>query len=379
VVDVARIPERVAQRAAPIVWAAIWLWPLIAPAEAVWQGTARPRWLAGGGLTVYVGLYLYIILRAFSEDGRRRVSRPHLAALFALAVVGIGLPAVFAGGPDGWLSVMLYVGAAGAASLQQGWMYLWVAGTIVAEIIVGGAYRIDSGTIGANAFSMLTSCLLVFVIKRMIGYIYQLRETQAALAETAVAEERLRFSRDLHDLLGHTLSLVVVKAEVVRRLLPLDQEAAAKEAADIETIGRNALAEVREAVTGYRERSFADELDGARTALADAGIAVTVREAGTPLAPPADALFGWAVREGVTNILRHSHARNCEIVVHRTESDATLRITDDGVGTPVKDLDESHGNGLRGLTERLTAAGGDLRLERPDRGGFQVVATLPAS
>jgi two-component system sensor histidine kinase DesK len=241
-------------------------------------------------------------------------------------------------------------------------------------VVVGLAHHLDDSEIGANAFNVLMSCGLVFAIRRMAGYIRELRATQAELARSAVEQERLRFSRDLHDLLGHTLSLVVVKAEVVRRLVPRDPEAAISQAADIETIGRNALAEVRQAVTGYRARTLAAELDGARTALSDAGIALTVREEGAPLPPEADALFGWAVREGVTNVIRHSRAGRCEIAVHQAGDQTTLEIRDDGVGPS----GSAAGNGLRGLSERLDAAGGSLRFAAGGTGGFLLTATLPA-
>jgi two-component system sensor histidine kinase DesK len=313
------------------------------------------------------------VIQAFAGDPRPPTG-PHLAQLAGVGVLGVALAAAYAGGPSGWLSILLYVGAAGVATLPGPAAAGWALGSVAAVVVAGAAHHIDGSEVGANAFNVLMSCGLVFAIRRMSAYIKELRETQAALARSAVEQERLRFSRDLHDLLGHTLSLVVVKAEVVRRLVPRDPQAAISQAADIETIGRNALAEVRQAVTGYRARTLAAELDGARTALADAGIALTVREGDAPLAPEADALFGWAVREGVTNVIRHSRARRCEIAVHRSGERATLEIRDDGVGPGAAGT----GNGLRGLSERLEAAGGALRVEAGGTGGFLLTATLPA-
>jgi len=190
-----------------------------------------------------------------------------------------------------------------------------------------------------------------------------------------VAQERLRFSRDLHDLLGHSLSLMVVKAEVARRLGPADGAASAREAADIETIGRRALAEVREAVTGYRERLLATELTGARSALADAGIRAVVREPGPPLPGAVDDAFAWAVREGVTNVIRHSGAHECVIDVRRDECAAILTIVDNGA--TVADQHPTRGNGLRGLSERLDLLGGTLRAGPDPAGGFRLTATVP--
>ncbi len=117
----------------------------------------------------------------------------------------------------------------------------------------------------------------------------------------------------------------------MRRLAPRDGEAAARQAADIEQIGREALTQVRAAVTGYRGRGLDAELDSARGALADAGVELTVQRIETPLAPETDALLGWAVREGVTNVIRHSSAQKCAITL-RLGDRAELEITDDGVG-----------------------------------------------
>jgi two-component system sensor histidine kinase DesK len=366
-----RIPESVAGRVVPVVGAAVWLWPLLSPLAAVITGDVRPMAPAIAGLAAFMVLYVAVVIQAFAHD-QRPSTRFQYAQLLGVGVLGVALAAAYAGGPSGWLAVLLYVGAAGVATLAGPAATGWAFGSVGAVVVVGIGHHLDGSEIGANAFNVLMSCGLVFAIRRMTGYIRELRATQAELARSAVEQERLRFSRDLHDLLGHTLSLVVVKAEVVRRLVPRDPAAAISQAADIETIGRNALAEVRQAVTGYRARTLAAELDGARTALADAGIALTVREDGGPLTPEADALFGWAVREGVTNVIRHSHARRCEIAVRLAADEATLEIRDDGVGPD----GTGTGNGLRGLSERLAAAGGELRTG--GTGGFLLTAVLPA-
>jgi two-component system sensor histidine kinase DesK len=369
-----RVPEPVARRVVPVVWSAVWLWPLLSPAAAIANGDVHPVVPAVAGLSAFAVLYVAVVIQAFAGPPHRP-SPAHLVQLILLAALGIALTSAYVGSTAGWLAVMLYVGAAGSAALRGPAAFGWAVGSVAVLVAVALAHHQDGSTIGANAFNVLMSCGLVFVVKRMTEYISQLRETQAELARSAVEQERLRFSRDLHDLLGHTLSLVVVKAEVVRRLVPRDPQAAVSQAADIETIGRNALAEVRQAVTGYRARTLAAELDGARTALADAGIALTTRDEATPLPPGADALLGWTVREGVTNVIRHSRARHCEIVVHLAGGRTTLEIRDDGVGPAAA----SAGNGLRGLSERLAAAGGALRYERGATGGFEVVATLPAA
>lgn len=209
----------------------------------------------------------------------------------------------------------------------------------------------------------------------------QLKATRQELARSAVAQERLRFSRDLHDLLGHTLSVVVVKSEAARRLAHRDLDAALGQIADIEAVGRQALTEVRAAVTGYREGSLSTELDRARSALTASGIEVVVRESGPPLPPQTEALLGWVVREGVTNVVRHSGAARATIDLRTGGGRAELTITDDGAG-PAAPGERPHaagtGTGLRGLTERLAAAGGSLSSGPLPGGGFRVAAVLPA-
>ena len=159
------------------------------------------------------------------------------------------------------------------------------------------------------------------------------------------------------------MSLIVVKAEAVRRFVPTDPESAADQARSIEEIGRSALGEVRQAVVGYRETSLADELDAAREALATAGLQIDIEvlaEAGE-LPKPVDRLFAWVVREGTTNILRHARARSSRILVESGGGEATLEITDhgDAISVPIRP-----GSGLIGLRERAEALGGVLVADR---------------
>lgn len=204
----------------------------------------------------------------------------------------------------------------------------------------------------------------------------ELRAAREELARAAVEEERLRFSRDLHDLLGHTLSVIVVKSEAARRLASRDLDAALAQVVDIESVGRQALTEIREAVTGYRNGSLATELDRAGSALSAVGVTPRITRSGPPPAPRTEALLGWVVREAVTNVVRHSDATHCAITVSGPPERVHLTVTDDGTGTPVTPR-EGIGTGLRGLTERLAAAGGTLTAGPGPRRGFVVTAELP--
>jgi two-component system sensor histidine kinase DesK len=227
-------------------------------------------------------------------------------------------------------------------------------------------------TVSTYVSSAATAGFIIWLMRRLFNGIAMLQRVREELAVTAVAAERLRFARDLHDLLGHTLSLIVVKSEVVRRVAHTDPDAAAREASDIESVGRTALAEIRQAVSGYREQGLVAELEQAQRALAAAGIGVQVRTSGAPYPLEVDSVLGWVVREGVTNVIRHSHARRCDIEVRRDGEEIVVTVDDDGVGGST-----AHGNGLAGLAERAIAVGGRLEV-RPRRWrGFRLQAAMP--
>ncbi|MFD8543814.1 sensor histidine kinase [Streptomyces sp. NPDC059649] len=373
------------------------------------QGRTGNPWLAGLGLLAFNSFYLTVIWSAFSP--RLRDTRYPVVALGVLAAITFAIALGFGGS---WFLFfpLLSLASGTVRALRGKKLAVWL-------IVLSGAAGFLSGQAGdpSDAFGVgygtFLSGMVTSTVLSLFDTIQELRATRQELARSAVEKERLRFSRDLHDLLGHTMSLVVVKAEAVRRLAPRDLDAALAQAADIEAVGRQALTEIREAVTGYREGSLTTELDRARSALEAAGIEAVVRQSGPPLPPQAGALLGWVVREGVTNALRHSGATRCEIAVHADEERVRLTITDDGRGpvssgatptagrtwlrdrTPGPDGDTAGtapadgtaaspgtpgppgGTGLKGLTERLAAAGGTLHSGPDGRRGFRVTAELP--
>ncbi len=166
-------------------------------------------------------------------------------------------------------------------------------------------------------------------------------------AELAVENERTRFARDLHDIFGHSLTVITVKAELAQRLLDVDPERARAELADLERLSRDALSDVRRAVEGYRDLTLPGELTRARTALAAAGIEARLPHAIDEVPSELRELFAWSVREGVTNVLRHSHASTCTIEIDARH----VEVRDDGHGTGAS----APGSGITGLTERAAA------------------------
>jgi two-component system sensor histidine kinase DesK len=197
--------------------------------------------------------------------------------------------------------------------------------------------------------------------------------------QLAVAEERLRFSRDLHDVMGRNLSAIAVKSQLAGELVRRGRPEAADEVADIRRLAEDSLREVREVVRGHRSTDLTGELAGARSVLRAAGVACTVHgeDAGAMLPPEAQTALGWVAREAVTNVLRHSQATVCTITLRTSGEEAELQVVNDGVSEEMATADDGHpGSGLTGLGERLTGAGGSLET-RLDGSSFVLTASLP--
>jgi two-component system, NarL family, sensor histidine kinase DesK len=207
-----------------------------------------------------------------------------------------------------------------------------------------------------------------------------LREVHAArgeLARMAVVEERLRMARDLHDLLGHTLGMITLKSELAARLVNQDPARAALEMREVEQTARQTLREVRVAVAGYRQPTLQGELEGARQLLEAAGIAYTFEQTVEALPTPVDAVLAWTIREGITNVIRHSRASWCRVRVRAADGQVSAEITNNAVQPHESNsAPPSTGTGLAGLTDRVTAQGGQLIAEPLDE-GFRLRVDLP--
>ena len=214
------------------------------------------------------------------------------------------------------------------------------------------------------------AALMTFVVHRALINSHALAEARADLASLAAENERFRIARDLHDLLGHSLTTITVKAGLAARLGPSEHDRAATEMAEVEQLTRQALAEVRAAVDSYREVTLAGELATGRQLLRAAGITADFPRAVDDVDPAHRELFGWVVREGLTNIVRHSHATACAVRL----SESAIEITDNGVGGTAQ-----AGNGLSGLRERVTAAGGSIDAGPARPAGWRLhVSLVPA-
>jgi len=183
-----------------------------------------------------------------------------------------------------------------------------------------------------------------------------------------VEQERNRFARDLHDILGHSLTVITVKTELARRLLDVDIDRARIELEDLETLARESLADVRRAVQGYREITLPGEIARARAALSAAGIEHELPNSADDVAPSHRELFAWVIREGITNVIKHSRADSCRVHMSAT----AVRVVDNGLGCPPE---VSHGHGLTGLRERAAAIGATLHARNDDDGFVLEVVT----
>ena len=299
-------------------------------------------------------------------------TRRAYALLGSTALMAVVYPILFGGD---WGALPVYLGIACAMTLPPRWAGRGIIASTALTFGMCAALGARGGSLALVSFETLTVGLLMLAFRSSRILVVQLREARGEVARLAANDERLRIARDLHDLLGHTLSLIVLKSEVATRLADRDLDRSLSEVHDIETVARQALADVREAISGYSQRNLTDELQNARGVLAAAEIELTVKTSGTPLPDQVDGLFGWAVREGVTNIVRHSGARTAMIAVHRQGTAAVLQVTDDGQASG--EVVSAGGNGIRGLGERVALSGGTVEAGPRTEGGFQLTVRAP--
>nr|WP_246191570.1 sensor histidine kinase [Pseudoxanthomonas gei] len=200
----------------------------------------------------------------------------------------------------------------------------------------------------------------------------QLRLSHEEVRRLAALAERERIGRDLHDLLGHTLSLVALKSDLASRLVGRDPAAARKEMEDVSGVARDALAQVRRAVSGIRAAGLAAELASARLLLESDGVRFSYEIEPVPLSAEQETVLALAVREAVTNIQRHARAGGATVSLHSADQQVSLRIEDDGRGGAIVP-----GNGLGGMRERIESLGGRLRVDAMPGQGTRVEVTLP--
>ncbi|MEV0382625.1 sensor histidine kinase [Nonomuraea sp. NPDC050643] len=315
--------------------------------------------LAVGGLVGFVACYLRVAWTALGRP-RRNATPWALGLLYVLWIALV--PAL----GDQWLLMSSYFTVAALVA------------SVPRRAMVAGMAVIVTGSIGGLLYLGLPISgtwwipLQSVLFAGLIDMFQRFREERAKAERLAVENERLRFSRDMHDIIGHSLSVMTLKTRLADRLIERDPVRAREEIRQLEELSRQALEDVREAVNGYRALSLHGELTRAREALTAAGIHVAVVADDVPA--DAESLLAWVVREGTTNVVRHSRAGHCQIKVFTDGDHVVAEVADDGLGGG-KALGD--GNGLRGLSERLDAFGGTLERSATDE-GFVLVARLPA-
>jgi two-component system sensor histidine kinase DesK len=357
-----------------------WLLALVVVAGIVARyGLTTRRLVASlSCLALLAGLYLWLTLRRalspadLTAQGPAPASvRRRLLVIVVMALLVISLTLLIPHVGMWWLFMHAVV-AAGLALPPR-----WAAAATLSLLAVAAGVAWLDGRVEVMLPLLVAFGAGATAIRQLTLTVVQLGQAREELARSAVNEERVRFARDLHDLLGHSLSMIVLKSELAGRLVRDAPLRAAAEVAEIEGAARDALREVRAAVAGYRRLSLRGELAAARELLSAAGIAANIEHSGGSVPPEVDGLLAWAVREGVTNVIRHSRARSCTIRVGRADADVTVEVSDDGSGG---DTDgRTGGSGLAGLGERAASHGGRVVAGPRPGGGFRLVMEMSLS
>ncbi len=366
---------------ARIIGLLVWLGFIVVPVlDAITNnGPASEHYLAIAGASLFSATYVWLVIIWFDE---RAAWRP-LAATALLLALAIALTLA---DRSSWGFLFSYVAACIGLVIPSRHGLQAVVGCAAVVVICTLIDRAGGGAAAGYAASTVGVGLLLVLMRDLQVRNRELTYARAELAKSAVAAERERFARDLHDLLGHSLSVIAIKAELAGRLLPDRQREAAAEVADVEQVARQALREVRQAVSGYRQPTLDGELEGARIALSAAGIDADFERSPVSLDPEIEAVLAWTVREGATNVIRHSGARHCRVKVRAGLADAAVEVLDDGAGPAVPEgmpdagaaLNGRAGNGIAGLAERAERLRGRIEAGRlPEGAGFRLVVSVP--
>jgi two-component system sensor histidine kinase DesK len=342
------------------IWIVFLLFPLTSAVtvETPWVWRA----LAIAAILVFAAVYVYGLIRIGRTETWAQGNRfglRCLAALFALTLVTslvIGLNAL---GMVTFLIAFAMFSLPLAAAL----------GIAVAGVVVAFLLPLAMGVLGETWF-LIPILVMVGVATGVVRVLEQRgMEHQEIAGEMTLVAERERVARDVHDVLGHSLTVVTIKAELAARLVDVDPERAKAELAQIQSLTREALAEIRATVAGLRVARLGDEIISAGAALADAGVSGHLPADASVVDPRHRIVLAWVLREAVTNVVRHSGATSCAFGI----GTATLSVTDNGRGCS----GHPEGNGLRGLRERVGAAGGTLDVgPGPDGRGTTVRVEL---
>jgi two-component system sensor histidine kinase DesK len=352
-----------------VAFAGIWLFYLLSPLTAAWDRQDLRGWIGVVTTLVFAAIYLGVFVRLRGRKPGapfRPLLRPSQGVLVVLLQIALGVVMCATIGEAG-LAAAVYIAVTCVMCLYTRWAWLAslaVAGSAYAATLLVPGWHRDEGIL----FGTLVATLAMWGISQAINRNIEVLAVREENARLELEDERNRFARDLHDILGHSLTVITVKAELASRLVDVDPARARTELADLERLSRDALADVRRAVDGYRELTLPGELARARAALSAAEIDADLPNSTDDVASDARELFAWTVREGITNVIRHSGARHCMVLLGEHE----VEVRDDGHGPATA----GPGNGITGLGERAAALGGKV-ITQSLQPGFSLKVVVP--
>jgi two-component system, NarL family, sensor histidine kinase DesK len=343
-----------------------------------------------GGATLFVAVFLWLMWMheplQLVPAGRGEILTYRATIVFLAVVAGV---LSFTLGAEWRMLFFFHINVAAGLMLLKKDAHVTIAALAVITFLLGLSTGLAWLAVPAVVLGLWATGYV-----GQVATVEQLRAAREELAQLAVTRERLRIARDLHDLLGHSLTLVKLKSELAGKLLPIAPERAATEIRETQEVARQALHEVREAIAGYRKPTLSEELLGARDILKAAGIDCRIENDAGALPKSVEAILAWTVREGTTNVIRHSRARHCTIRLTRDHGDAEMvraEVSDDGRGavpahagmtgsriTGSGAAGSAGGSGLAGLAERVAGSPGAHFEAGPlPEGGFRLRVSLP--
>ncbi|MBT0994767.1 histidine kinase [Cellulomonas sp. DKR-3] len=344
----------------------VWVVFLVQPLRAAWDsGPGAARWVSVVAVVALALSFAFVVVR-YARPYADGMSRDRAVAFLVGQVVLVGLSTIAA--DQVGLVGLVFVCVSGVF-LLRGPAVLGVA--VLASLAIVVVPRVAGwDPIDDLVVSVVLSTVAMFGFTQLVRRNRQLQLAQDEVAVLAVERERERIARDMHDILGHSLTVISVKAELAARLLDRDPERARGEVLEVQQLARSALADVRGMVTATRAVTLAGELAGARLALDSAGVQATLPGSVEEVPEDLRELFAWGLREGTTNVLRHAGARRVVVVMDAR----TLIVDDDGAGPPdAAAAQDSHG--LLGLTERARRAGARVEVGASPIGGYRLLVT----
>lgn len=364
-----------------------WLVCLIFPLIALFREPITPEHLTLGLLALigFAAGYTWLMWPHPASQQTRARTRSRFSFLLFSVLGIVVLVCSLAYGPA-WFWLFIGVSAIAGALLPMRSAFAVIVLLTLLPLFL--TLRMHEGFAGADLWWLIALMLLVrglgldmIGVARMGSAIRELHTARRELARLAVIEERERLSRDLHDLLGQTLSLITLKSELAGCLITEAPERCAQELAEIECVSRQVLREVRKTVAGYRQPTLANELDGARQLLKAAGVECVIERITGDLPPALDTILAWTVREGVTNVIRHSRTRRCLIRLTRSQGMVeAVVLNDEERPENQRSKQPSLGLGLSGLRERVAALEGTMEagpLVLSGKTSFRLRVALP--